>query len=91
MSKLNRELDKMIEADDDINHVNASFFTTLEDKVLPSTSFEPKHSTPVPFIPQIDDTSVSTFGTASLIKNNWRSTVTNTTGLVTSDVTGYPK
>ena len=71
ISKLDRELDAIIESDDNLEYVDTSFFAEQDSKLTvstnPSTIFEPKLSdvAPVPFIPAVDDATVSTFGTAT--------------------------
>lgn len=91
MSKLDRELDDMIAADDAIDYVDISFFASTQEKQAPpTTTASPFLSMdgPVPFVPVIDDQSVSTFGTAaskSPLKrttSDENSSVTSATSLV---------
>ena len=69
ISKLDRELDDIIESDDNIDYVDTSYFeeqnSNLTTLTNPSTVFEPKltENGPVTFVPAIDDGTVSTFGT----------------------------
>ena len=71
ISKLDRELDAILESDDNLEYVDTSYFEEHDSRLTvstnPSTIFEPKltEQAPVPFIPAIDDATVSTFGTAS--------------------------
>jgi len=68
MSKLDRELDEMIAADDSLDYVDMSFFASFDESTKTTTSKDtPQLSTdgPVPFVPIIDDQSVSTFGTTA--------------------------
>ena len=88
ISKLDRELDEMIAEDDKIDYVDTSFFAEIETPTTkPSDTFDPKVTAeaPMPFIPLVDDTSVSTFGT-SPAKSYMPSNNTTTTGSVTSEV-----
>ena len=80
----------MIAADEAIDYVDTSFFNSIETKEATSSAVNPSLSPdgPVPFVPVIDDQSVSTFGTAaskSPLKRNTsdeNSSVTSATSLV---------
>ena len=69
ISKLDRELDAIIESDDNLNYVDMSYLQEQDSKLATSTNpftiFEPKltEQAPIPFIPAVDDATVSTFGT----------------------------
>ena len=69
ISKLDRELDAIIDSDDKLDYVDMTHFQEQDSKLTastnPSTIFEPKltEQAPVPFIPAVDDDTVSTFGT----------------------------
>ena len=69
ISKLDRELDDILESDDNIDYIYISYFEEHDSKLTastnPSTIFEPKltENAPVAFVPAIDDGTVSTFGT----------------------------
>ena len=68
ISKLDRELDAIIDGDESLDYVDASFLTNAAPSpsaASASATFVPKAS-PVPqeFVPVQDDCSVSTFGTA---------------------------
>ena len=69
ISKLDRELDAIIDSDDKLDYVDMTYFQEQDSKLTastnPSTIFEPKltEQAPVPFIPAVDDDTVSTFGT----------------------------
>ena len=69
ISKLDRELDAIIDSDDKLDYVDMTYFQEQDSKLTastnPSTIFEPKltEQAPIPFIPAVDDDTVSTFGT----------------------------
>ena len=68
MSKLDRELDDMIAADDALDYVDISFFHSHKDTTESPTKKDAPHISaegPVPFVPIIDAQSVSTFGTTA--------------------------
>ena len=89
MSKLDRELDQVIADDDTLDYVDISFFADAEEKAYPtkpSASCDPQTAAPIPFIPQVDETSVSTFGTFSPSKQASPTAVHTVAGSTSSDV-----
>ena len=66
-SKIDRELDDIIDEDNALDFVDTAYFTKVAASSSSSVSqtFTPKLSdgAPVAFIPEVDDCSVSTFGT----------------------------
>ena len=68
ISKIDRELDTIITEDDAIDFVDITYFAENEE-ISPhkaSEKFNPRLTeAPVPFVPEMDQYSVSTFGTAA--------------------------
>ena len=68
ISKIDRELDDIITADDAIDFVDISYFaeTDLTSPTKASEKFNPKLTeAPISFVPAMDEHSVSTFGTVA--------------------------
>ena len=73
ISKIDKELDDIIDCDEALDYVDAPFLNKPEPKMLSSSSatqassvFQPRASpVPMQFVPDQDDDSVSTFGTAA--------------------------
>ena len=89
MSKLDRELDQVLADDDTLDYVDISFFADVDDKASstkPSAIFQPQPTAPIPFIPLVDDTSVSTFGTTSPTKKASPPDLHTVAGSTSSDV-----
>ena len=66
VSKIDRELDDIITADDAIDFVDISYFAETQQlsSTTASEKFNPKLTdAPIPFVPEMDQHSVSTFGT----------------------------